>query len=688
MRTKIATITATTTTTTTNPCNPLKTKPQPTSLPVSERLRFFTNLAEAANRSASNSYTRSPPQHYFSTDRCGSANSYTNQNSFTFTPRSSLNGSGSTSNSSASVTPTPMECYSPPLLEPQLISINEIDSALQMEEHNDDELVESAYRSSHQTSAFIKLTKSSSQTLLPSVLAHRLDMSAPAPATAPTAAITSPDALTPVARRIKMKTIGKLLLPQTFLNNERNSNQHNNNNNSSNNNYNNNNMSGSHMMANGSNNDTCDSECSSIDLGSKPPPQLKKIGKIKSPFIENCLQMQQKHHQLNSKCMKYDHKSTPHNNALAALENNVANGGGGGGERDVNSLPLSKSLQNGNAAQLAARVNSNEDNNADSGKENNYCDTQHTAPLLILSPSASGVTEQTRSPVVEMRKKFSRIMSNASLSALMLQRHTTHAVSGANDSGSAAIKLNGSANNSCSSGSSASTTPRNSIIDEKFAKYFGLTSNAGSHNQRASTAAANNNATSNGSARLLDAGEKSATLRSAPKYPPLPPPDFCHTMNGASFVSALTPMETSSAAHSTPLEALNHHVRSSTNIAYYTPPTASSYETTNGSAAGHAASSVTSTTASQRRRDMAKRQRAHTTNVTFTPTSSVQAATSAQAHEVTPSAGRARVLRARALTLTHGVPLPEVKRFEDIVVTKEELQLASKEFERIFLGIN
>ncbi|XP_053957257.1 pneumococcal serine-rich repeat protein-like isoform X4 [Anastrepha ludens] len=666
---------------------------EPTSLPVSERLRFFANLTEAANRSLSSSYTRSPSQRHLTADRCGSANSYNHIHSITNTPRSSYNGGGSTTTSSASVTPTPMDCYSPPLSEPQLISINEIDSALQME-HNFDETAPSPLPSepvpnatTHETSAFIKLSKSSSHTSLSSVVAQRLALSVPAP-------VVGPSALTPVARRIKMKTIGKLHLPQTFLNNDHNSSQS-----SSNNNHNISNNSIGNVYS-----DTCDSECSSIEAVSKPPAApLKKIGKIKSPFIENCLQMEQKHHQLNSKYMKYDHKSTPHN-ALAALENNVANSGGG--ERDMNSLPQRKPLQNGNASLPPQRVDSNEDSNTDSGKENNYGGIK-TVPLLTISPTASliALTEQSHSPVVEMRKKFTRIMNGSSLSTVS-QRLSAHAYH--TDNGSVNGKGNGNGNNS--GVSSAPTTPRNSMIDEKYAKYFGLTSN-NSHSQNCATTTTNKTSTckesserartqhSANNARLQFAGEKTAGPRHAPNYPPPPPPplDFYHTTNGETHCPSkakdelIVAMETNSGydVHLTPFEAINHNVRSNSNTPYYTPPTTMPLPMTGNTLTAY--NTAVHTTPSgianvpQRRRDIAKRQRANTTNVTFTPTSSQ--VPSPHANFGTPSAGRARTLRTRALTLTHGMPLPEVKRFEDIVVTKEDFQLASKEFERIFLGI-
>uniref|UniRef100_A0A0K8WBY5 Uncharacterized protein n=1 Tax=Bactrocera latifrons TaxID=174628 RepID=A0A0K8WBY5_BACLA len=684
---------------------------EPTSLPVSERLRFFTNLTEAASRSASSSYTRSPSQRLLSaTDRCCSANSFSHNNSFTFTPRSSYNGdSTSNSSASASVTPTPMECCSPPLTEQQpLISINEIDSPLHLDSarHSPSPPPSIGLPNATQQAAstYIHLTKSSSQTLLPSVLAQRLAMSAPAPTAAAAALTTSQSSMTPVTRRIKMKTIGKLLLPNTFLNNERNSLQNFSSNTSENG-----------VSVNYAQSDTCESESGSyIEADNKAPPApLKKIGKIKSPFIENCLQMQQKHHQLNSKCMKYDHKSTPHN-ALAALENNGSNGngGGGGGERDINSLPPRKPLQNGNVGlPPPPRIETTEDSKADSGKENNYCDT-NGAPLLTLSPTASSIalSEQlSQSPVVEMRKKFTRIMSSATLSTVA-QRHTAHALSNGNGNN------NGNAQSNGTSASSAPTTPRNSIIDDKFAKYFGLapagnqpsaattiTNKATNGNQRTARVHESLNATT---ARSVGASETSLSSRSATNYPPLPPPDFAHTPNGdlraniKKVTDALSFAKHTNTPSATPHEAFNHNVRSNSNTPYFTPPSVCAYDITltqtssatalthtgNASAGGSASTGV-SASAVQRRRDMSKRQRANTTNITFTPTSSNTQLFSTHANADTPSSGRTRALRSRALTLTHGMPLPEVKRFEDIVVTKEEFQLASKEFERIFLGV-
>lgn len=398
--------------------------------------------------------------------------------------------------------------------------------------------------------------------------------------------------------------------------------------------------------------------------------------------------------------MKYDHKSTPHN-ALAALENNVSNGmvgggGGGGGERDVNSLPPRKPLQNGNAGlPPPPRIETSEDSKADSGKENNYCDT-NGAPLMSLSPTASStaVSEQlSQLPVVEMRKKFTRIMSSATLSTVA-QRHTAHALSNGNSNGNA--QANGN------SASSAPTTPRNSIIDDKFAKYFGLGGNqpcvsvttnnkAINGNQRTARVHEPTNATT---ARSMGASETSLSSRSASNYPSLPPPDFVHTPNGVLHASvkkatdALSFAKETNTAGATPLEAFNHNVRSNSNTPYFTPPSGCAYDimltqTSSATALTHTGTA----SAVQRRRDMSKRQRANTTNIIFTPTSSHTQLFSTSANADTPNSGRTRTLRSRALTLTHGVPLPEVKRFDDIVVTKEELQLASKEFERIFLGV-
>ncbi|XP_067642913.1 platelet binding protein GspB-like isoform X5 [Eurosta solidaginis] len=708
----------------TTPQNPPRTDEEiePTSLPVSERLRFFTNLAQAANRCASSSYARSPPQRYLSTDRCSSVNSYnySNNNSFTFSPRSSYNGGSSTGTSSASVTPTPMDCcQSPPLLcQPQLISINEIDSALKMKARttNNSDGTQSARSAAptitlsngtHETSAFIKLTKSSSQTSLPSVVAQRLLMTtatAPARNTTEAHAITSASELTPITRRIKMKSVGKLLLPYTFLNNERN---HSSNNNSNGGNSNTSGSSNDSGVMNGYS-DAFDNGESNNNDGVSKPPLVKKIGKIKSPFIENCLQMQQKNHQLNSKCMKYDHKSTPHN-ALAALENNVTNAAGG--ERDISLLAARKPLQNGNAAPATPLIthvadSENDIRQADAGKENNYCET-NGVPLLTLSPTASSIAviEQTNSPVVEMRKKFTRIMSSSTLST-MAQRHTAYGLS------NGGLNVHGNGSLSSGNSSSAPTTPRNSIIDEKFAKYFGLKPSTSTCCTPTITTIPANKATidsvqkvNDAHPRLLGAGETRNLTHNANKSPPLPPPDFVHTINGSAGASMT--MEYANNNHeesySTPLEAINHNVRSNSNTPYYTPLANGFFDITAtvaapGSALDALSNSVQTVTdgavnALQRRRDMAKRPRANTTNNTFTPTtSSVQAAAASPtpygtSTPTTPGSGRTRALRARALTLTNGVLLPEVKRYEDIVVTIEEFQSASREFERIFLDV-
>lgn len=94
-----------------------------------------------------------------------------------------------------------------------------------------------------------------------------------------------------------------------------------------------------------------------------------------------------------------------------------------------------------------------------------------------------------------------------------------------------------------------------------------------------------------------------------------------------------------------------------------------------------------------KRRDAGvKRNRPLTAVVTGAPTSNPGEGYGGVSVSVTGTPlGRSALRSGRALTITHGIPyiqqLPEVKKFEDITVTKEEFQLASKEFERIFLGI-
>ncbi|XP_036670791.2 streptococcal hemagglutinin isoform X15 [Drosophila suzukii] len=209
---------------------------EPSSLSLAERLAFFSNLCESGGgggggsangryRSRTSSYSRSPP-----IDRT--------------TPRSS------TTASSASVTPTPMD-YSPIPHEKEPSSLT-LESIIEPEQEEMREHVD-------QQQEEVKLRKNEPPVLRESPLHngfHVLTRSATDP----------PSSTSPL--RLNVRTIGKLILPDTFRGDRNN----NNNNNSSN-------KSGSTSW------NSCMVKLQSLDPVNLTV-QLRTIGKVKSPFIE------------------------------------------------------------------------------------------------------------------------------------------------------------------------------------------------------------------------------------------------------------------------------------------------------------------------------------------------------------------------------------------------------------------
>nr|XP_016933324.1 serine/arginine repetitive matrix protein 2 isoform X17 [Drosophila suzukii] len=207
---------------------------EPSSLSLAERLAFFSNLCESGGggggsangryRSRTSSYSRSPP-----IDRT--------------TPRSS------TTASSASVTPTPMD-YSPIPHEKEPSSLT-LESIIEPEQEEMREQVD-------QQQEEAKLRKNEPPVLRESPLHngfHVLTRSATDP----------PSSTSPL--RLNVRTIGKLILPDTFRGDR------NNNNNSSSN------KSGSTSW------NSCMVKLQSLDPVNLTV-QLRTIGKVKSPFIE------------------------------------------------------------------------------------------------------------------------------------------------------------------------------------------------------------------------------------------------------------------------------------------------------------------------------------------------------------------------------------------------------------------
>ncbi|XP_037720965.1 mucin-19 isoform X15 [Drosophila subpulchrella] len=210
---------------------------EPSSLSLAERLAFFSNLCESGGgggggsasgryRSRTSSYSRSPP-----VDRT--------------TPRSS------TTASSASVTPTPMD-YSPIPHEKEPSSLT-LESIIEPEQEEMREQVD-------QQQEGVKLGKNEPPVLRESPLHngfHVLTRSATDPP-----ASTSP-------LRLNVRTIGKLILPDTFRGDRNN---------------NNNNITIGNKSGNTSWN-SCMVKLQSLDPVNLTV-QLRTIGKVKSPFIE------------------------------------------------------------------------------------------------------------------------------------------------------------------------------------------------------------------------------------------------------------------------------------------------------------------------------------------------------------------------------------------------------------------
>ncbi|XP_033241117.1 uncharacterized protein Svil isoform X10 [Drosophila pseudoobscura] len=222
---------------------------QPSSLSLAERLAFFSSLCDGSAGSASgggryrsrtSSYSRSPP-----TDR---------------TPR----------NSSSSLTPTRMECSPIPYDQDQQQQQQQ-PSSLTLEiimEPEPEPDPETSSSSSQQHNGFHVLTRSATE---------------PCTNNASTAA-TTPTSL----RSVRMRTVGKLVLPDTFRGGDRN----------------NNNKSGTASV---NRNSYAAAEHLKIVEAVQIPVTVRAIGKIKSPFIE------QQHHSTPTvaatvKPVKYDYK--------------------------------------------------------------------------------------------------------------------------------------------------------------------------------------------------------------------------------------------------------------------------------------------------------------------------------------------------------------------------------------------
>ncbi|KAM8710337.1 hypothetical protein ACLKA7_017035 [Drosophila subpalustris] len=275
---------------------------EPSSLSLAERLAFFSSLCESSG-GATTPTTSAPSGGRFSSraSSCASSSRSPPYNSMERTPfvgNSSSNSSSSSSNmnsssssnntcnssSSNNVTPTPMECT--PSLQQE--AVEELPtSPPQQEEEQQMEL--------EQHNGFVELRRSATAPLAATTAATAT--TAAATVAMDTTTITAPI----TTRRLKLRTVGKLVLPDTFLSDRNNNNKHNNNNN--NNNHRNSCMARIQTL-----------EDIHISMG------VRTIGKIKSPFIEQQQQKEQQQQQQqqqlkqDNKSMKLDYKSLPSSN--------------------------------------------------------------------------------------------------------------------------------------------------------------------------------------------------------------------------------------------------------------------------------------------------------------------------------------------------------------------------------------
>ncbi|XP_064539444.1 putative uncharacterized protein DDB_G0277255 isoform X13 [Drosophila montana] len=206
---------------------------EPSSLSLAERLAFFSSLCEGAACGSGGNIVATGSARLSSSSRSPPYTSMMER-----TPRGSTTGS-----SSASVTPTPMECS--PIIHDLKLPPEQEQAPEQEQEEEQEPLHNGGF--------------------------HELSRSATEPTTT-TATITTPllDAAPTAARRVRLRTVGKLVLPDTFLTDR------NNKNNNSNNNGHRNSCLGRMQTL----------EDIHISMG------VRTIGKIKSPFIEQQQQQQ------------------------------------------------------------------------------------------------------------------------------------------------------------------------------------------------------------------------------------------------------------------------------------------------------------------------------------------------------------------------------------------------------------
>ncbi|XP_043865565.1 serine-rich adhesin for platelets isoform X7 [Drosophila mojavensis] len=230
---------------------------EPSSLSLAERLAFFSSLCESAACGSGGATAASGSARLFSRP-----NSSCNSRS----PPMDRLARSSTAGSSGNVTPTPMEC-------------SPIINDLKQEQPMEPKQPQQQQQQQQQMEPELPPTHNGF---------HQLTRSATAPTSSTSTVVTTTTTTTPLqngappaTRRMRVRTVGKLVLPATFLS-DRSKSDNSNSSNSSN-------ISSSHRSSCIGRLQTL--EDIHISMG------VRTIGKIKSPFIEQQQQQRQQQHQ-------------------------------------------------------------------------------------------------------------------------------------------------------------------------------------------------------------------------------------------------------------------------------------------------------------------------------------------------------------------------------------------------------
>ncbi|XP_032597000.1 putative mediator of RNA polymerase II transcription subunit 26 [Drosophila grimshawi] len=547
---------------------------QPSSLSLAERLAFFSSLCQSASCGTTTGSARVAAR-----SSIGFAPRSPSYASMERTPRSSI--AGSCSSTSVTPTPTSME-YTPNMHELRLQAVQQQleqhpeqrqpvqqqqpsqqqqqpeqqqqeQQPLQQQSQQQQQQLEKQQQPAQQQPGQPQQQQQNPQQHPQHNGFHELSRSATAPTTT-TGTTTSTggtaesllDAKPTAQRRVRLRTVGKLVLPDTFLSDR------NNNNNS----INNSNSSSNHSNSNGYRN-SCLGRMQTVEdihisMG------VRTIGKIKSPFIEQQQQQQQQMQQQQlMQCTptgKFEFKTTSH------------------------------SLMNGSS-------DSGDDvHGSDSGKENCAANQQQqseppSAPELLRKLTL--LTQIT-------------VQQRATPQPVVNRRHTTEVV--------------GTTTPTTNASPSTATTRGPSNVDERIAKYFGPTEN----------------------------------------------------FNSTTTVHKTRSMPTTTTNNNhKPQEALNEHVRLPATAAAAAAPHSSCNNTSGNFGLG--------ISIVQRRRELLKRTRAMSLEVSATD--------GCISPTATPSPKRAH--SPGALRLRTKLRSSSIASFEDIVITPDELHAASQEFKRL-----